>query len=119
MEHKKTKGDYITGEKEYKNSTGRTGQSDTNYRGSAITGMIKSFSGITKYGGSFQEDLYDTVEAFETVAELCEIETDAEKKKAIPIMLKESAFRPYSSNKHIIKVYDEWIATVKGWYYSK
>lgn len=53
------------------------------------------------------------------MAELCEITKDAQKKKAIPIILKGSAFRLYQRNKHKINGYCDGIATSKEWYDSK
>lgn len=35
--------------------------------------MKKTFSGMPKSGGRVQEDLDETIEAFETVAELCDV----------------------------------------------
>lgn len=58
-----------------------------------MTGMIKSFFHLKKYGGSLQEDKDETIEAFQTVAELYQITSDAQKKKSFPIMLKGSTFR--------------------------
>lgn len=44
---------------------------EQNERGREISGMINSFADMTKYGGSFQEDLEETIAAFETIVELC------------------------------------------------
>lgn len=75
--------------------------------------MIKSFGDMPKHDGCFQDDLDETIEAFETVAELCDVTTDAMKKKAIPIMLKGSAFRLYSRNKHQVTGYEDGIDMIK------
>lgn len=41
--------------------------------GSGLKGLIKYFSDMHKYGGSFQDDLDETIEELETVAETCDI----------------------------------------------
>lgn len=63
--------------------------------------------------------MHETIEEFETIAELCEVTIDAEKKKVIPIILNGSAFRLYSLNKHKITGDEEGIETLKRWYDSK
>lgn len=95
------------GPKEEPSHEGGT-ESEARYDNRAgLTGMIKSFSDMPKYGSSFQYDLDETIEAFETVAELCDVTSDQQLKKAIPTMLKGSAFRLYSLNKEAVTGYKE------------
>lgn len=71
--------------------------------------MTKSFSVLPKLGESFQDDLDETLEAFETNAELDDVSTDHMKKKAIPIMVKGASFRLYPRNNHTIDGYEKGI----------
>lgn len=54
----------------------------------------------------------------ETLSEMCDI-SDDEKRKAIPMMLQDNAFRIYAKNKHKVSSYDQEIALLKGWYTSE
>lgn len=79
-----------------------------------VTGMMRSFSDIPKIGGSFQDDLDESIESFETIAELYDVTSDQMKKKSIPIIIKGSPMRLYSINKHLITGYDHVITMLRG-----
>lgn len=91
----------------------------TSERGSGINGMIRAFQDLPRYAGRFQDNLEESIEAFETIADVCDVTTDAQKQKALPIMLKGPAFRQFSRNKNEIVSYDDGLTKLRKWYGSK
>lgn len=81
--------------------------------------MIRAFQDLPRYAGRFQDNLEESIEAFETIADVYDVNTDARKQKALPIMLKGPAFRQFWRNKNEIVSYEDGLAKLRKWYGSK
>lgn len=88
-------------------------------RSSGISSMISAFQDLPRYSGRFEDNLEDTIEVFETIADVCDVTSEAQKYKAIPIMLKGPAFRQYSRKKGEVVSYTDGLAKLRDWYGSK
>lgn len=65
-------------------------------KGLGVPIMIRSFPGIPKYGGGFEYNLDESIEAFKTVAELCEATQDVMENSRFPILFMGLACGKYS-----------------------
>lgn len=87
-------------------------------RGLGINGMIKAFSSKETFSGAWEEDLDNSINIFETLAIMCEL-NEEEKLKSIPVMLRGDALSFYATNVKKSKSYDEAMNLLRKWYNSE
>lgn len=81
--------------------------------------MIRVFQDLRRYAGRFQDNLEETIEEFEKIADVCDVTNEAQKQKAIQIMLKGPDFRQYSRNNNTVVRYTDGLSKLRAWYGSK
>lgn len=105
---------------ELKGSTSGTISQKSDSKGNqGISAMINAFQDMLKYFGGSQNDLDATIEAFETIAEMCDEVLDHQKQEATPDMLKRPSFRMYSTRKKEVRDYEHGINTLRSILSSK
>ena len=78
---------------------------------------MKAFQGKPTFSGSWEEDLDNCINIFNTLATMCEV-TDADKLKAIPVMLKGDALNYYANNSSPCTHFDDAMSMLRKWYNS-
>lgn len=86
-------------------------------RGLGLSGMVRAFTGQTKFTGRYEEDLDGILETFETYATMCDL-TDSEKRKSIPIMLSGNALSLFNKEAKACETFDEAATLLGSWYNS-
>lgn len=86
-------------------------------RGLGISGLMKAFVGKPTFSGSWEEDLDNCINVFNTLSSMSEISSE-EKLKAVPVMLGGDALSFFANNSSTCESFQGAMELLRNWYNS-